>query len=212
MFDYRFFRDALASAIARALIIHCYANGMLKAFGSAFGLTFIAEIGDKTQIAILTLSARYGFWPVFLGAALAFVILNGLAVTVGAVVARFVPEPVIRYVSAGIFILFGVLSFRPEKPEEEREKPSGNPFITSLVAVALLEFGDKTQLSLMAMTSKFGYPILVFIGGTLALWATSLLGALVGKGLGKVVPFKYVRWVSGVVFIVFGILIAAGVL
>jgi putative Ca2+/H+ antiporter (TMEM165/GDT1 family) len=64
----------------------------------------------------------------------------------------------------------------------------------------------------MAMTSKFGYPILVFIGGTLALWATSLLGALVGKGLGKVVPFKYVRWVSGVVFIVFGILIAAGVL
>ena len=185
---------------------------MLKAFGSAFGLTFIAEIGDKTQIAILTLSARYGFLPVFLGAALAFVILNGLAVTVGAVVARYVPESVVRYVSAGIFILFGLLSFRPEKAEKEDDEPSGRPFVTSLVAVALLEFGDKTQLSLMAMTSKFGYPILVFLGGTLALWITSLLGALIGKGLGKVIPFKYIRWLSGIVFIIFGILIAVDVL
>jgi putative Ca2+/H+ antiporter (TMEM165/GDT1 family) len=41
---------------------------MIEAFGAAFGLTFIAELGDKTQIAVLALSARYGFTPVFLGA------------------------------------------------------------------------------------------------------------------------------------------------
>src|SRR5450756_2057848 len=69
-------------------------------------------------VAILTLSARYGFVPVFIGAALAFVILNALAVTVGAIIAEYVPETVIRYLAAAVFIIFGLLSFRPEKEEE----------------------------------------------------------------------------------------------
>lgn len=182
-----------------------------KAFGTAFGLTFIAELGDKTQIAILTLSARYGFLPVFLGAAVAFAVLNALAVTAGALLARYVPEAVLRYVSAGVFVVFGLLSFRPEK-EEEEERTAKNPFVTSLLVVSLMELGDKTQLSLVALTSRFKAPFFVFLGGTTALWLTSLIGALAGKGLAKVIPFKYVRWLSGVVFVAFSILIAVGVL
>lgn len=186
-----------------------------KAFGSAFGLTFVAEFGDKTQLAILTLAARYGWLPVFLGASVAFAVLNALAVTVGAVLARFVPEEVIRYVSAAVFILFGLLSFRPEKDEEEdgeKEAKARGPFLTSLLVVALMELGDKTQLSLVALTSKYNAPFFIFLGGTLALMATSLIGALVGKGLSRVVPLKYIRWLSGAVFIVFGVLIALDVL
>jgi Ca2+/H+ antiporter, TMEM165/GDT1 family len=187
-----------------------------KAFASAFGLTFIAEMGDKTQIAILTLSARFGWLPVFLGATVAFAVLNALAVTVGALLARFVPEEVIRYVSAGVFIVFGLLAFRPEEDEEEEavEKQRGTrgPFLTSLAVVALMELGDKTQLSLVALTSKYNAPFFIFLGGTLALAATSLIGALVGKGLSRVIPFKYIKWLSGAVFIIFGVLIALEVL
>jgi putative Ca2+/H+ antiporter (TMEM165/GDT1 family) len=182
-----------------------------KAFGAAFGLTFIAEFGDKTQVAILTLSSRYGFLPVFLGASVAFVILNGLAVTVGEIIAKFVPTDVIRYLAAAIFIIFGLLSFRPDK-EEKQESVTKNPFVTTLLVVALMEFGDKTQLSLLALTSKYKAPFFVFLGGTAALLITSLIGALVGKGLGRVIPFKWVRIACGVIFIIFGILIAVGVL
>ncbi|MFH1150944.1 MAG: TMEM165/GDT1 family protein [Actinomycetota bacterium] len=185
---------------------------MWKAFGAAFGLTFIAELGDKTQLAVLTLSARYGFLPVFLGAAAAFVVLDALAVTLGAVLARYVPADVVRYASAAVFIVFGVLSFRPEKEEKESAERAKNPFLASFAFVALMELGDKTQLSLVALTSRYGYPLLVFLGGTLALWMTSLLGALLGRGLAALVPLKYIRWFSGVVFITFGILIAVGVL
>jgi putative Ca2+/H+ antiporter (TMEM165/GDT1 family) len=186
---------------------------MWKAFGAAFGLTFIAELGDKTQVAILTLSARYGFLPVFLGAALAFVMLDALAVTVGAVLSRYVPADVVRYLSAAVFILFGVLSFRGEGEKEEQRGDRGrNPFLASFAFVALMELGDKTQLSLVALTSKYGYPLLIFLGGTLALWLSSLVGALLGRGLAALVPLKYIRWFSGVVFIVFGILMAVGVL
>jgi len=182
-----------------------------KAFGAAFGLNFIAELGDKTQVAILTLSARYGFLPVFAGAAVAFVILNALAVTAGAIIAKYVPEDVIRYVAAAVFIVFGLLSFR-SREEEEREKTTRSPLLTSLLVVALMELGDKTQLSLVALTSKYKTPFAVFLGGTAALWLTSLIGALAGEGLGRVIPFKWVRIASGVIFIVFGVLMAVGVL
>jgi len=182
-----------------------------KAFGQAFGLTFIAEFGDKTQIAILTLSARYGVLPVFLGAAIAFAILNGIAVFVGVLLNRYVPAHVIRYIAGGIFILFGLLSFRPER-EETKEKTTRSPILTALLVVGLMEIGDKTQLALVALTAKFASPMAIFLGGTLALWSTSLIGALLGEGLGRVIPFKWVRVLSGVVFIVFGILMITGVL
>ena len=187
---------------------------MLEAFGAAFGLTFIAELGDKTQIAVLALSARYGFTPVFLGACTAFVILNALAVTVGEVLARYVPADVIRYVAAAVFIIFGLLSFRPGK-DEEPDAPTRarrSPYLTSLLYIAVMELGDKTQLSLVALTSRFKAPLYVFLGGTLALILTTFIGAMIGRGLARLVPMKYIRWASGVIFIVFGIFMAAGVI
>ena len=186
-----------------------------KAFGTAFGLTFVAEFGDKTQIAILTLSARYGWLPVFLGACLAFAVLNAIAVTLGAVFARYIPADVIRYCAAALFIVFGLLSFKPEKEEEEEgvgERGMHGPFLTSLLVLMLLEIGDKTELALIALTSRFKAPFYIFLGGTLALAVTSLIGAIAGKWLARVVPFKWIRWISGLVFIVMGVLIAVGLL
>lgn len=185
---------------------------IVKAFGTAFGLSFIAELGDKTQLVILTLSARYSFLPVFTGAALAFVILNGLAVTVGAIAARFIPELVIRYASAAIFVAFGILSFCPEKEEDDEKKTARNPFLSALLAVSLMELGDKTQLSLVALTSKYESPFSVFLGGTLALWITSLIAALAGEALRSIIPLRWIRRASGGVFIAFGILIATGII
>ncbi len=186
-----------------------------RAFGSAFGLTFVAEFGDKTQLAILTLAARYSWLPVFLGAAVAFVALDALAVSVGAVLAKLTPEVVVRYVSAGVFIIFGLLTFRIKEEEELEEDTASSrrgPFVTSLLLVALMEFGDKTQLSLVALTSKYDAPLFIFLGGTLALALTSLMGAAIGKGLSTVIPLRYIRWASGVIFIVFGVLTALNVI
>ncbi|HEY5532129.1 MAG TPA: TMEM165/GDT1 family protein, partial [Candidatus Anoxymicrobiaceae bacterium] len=81
-----------------------------------------------------------------------------------------------------------------------------------LAVIAVMELGDKTQLALVAMTSRFKEPIFIFLGGTLALLLTSFIGAIAGKWLSRVVPFKWIRWASGIVFIAFGILIATGVL
>lgn len=186
-----------------------------RALGAALGLTFLAEFGDKTQLAILTLAARYTWFPVFLGATCAFVALDALAVTLGAVLAELIPEAVIRYASAGAFILFGLITLRAgeKRGVDEEARGSGRgPFATSLLLVALMEFGDKTQLSLVALTSKYDAPFFIFLGGTFALTLTSLIGAVAGKGLSTVIPLRHIRRASGVVFIVFGVLTALDVL
>lgn len=183
----------------------------LGAFGAAFGLTFIAELGDKTQIAIINLSAKYRVVPVFLGAAIAFAVLNGLAVTVGIIVYDLVNPDIVRYVAAGVFIVFGLLSFRPAR-EEEKTTGTRNPLLATILLVGLLEFGDKTQIALVTLTAKYRSPLAVFLGGTIALCAASLIAALVGDWVSRIVPEKWIRVISGIVFILFGILLAVGLL
>ncbi len=193
-----------------------------RALLAAFGLIFVAELGDKTQLVILTLSARCGFRQVFLGAAAAFALLNALAVSVGVVLYELVPESVIKYSVSAVFILFGLFMLLPEREERREDEEDGeceegsgeaengakrgrSPLLTAFLMVCLMELGDKTQLSLLALTAKYSYPALVFAGGTLALWATSLIGALLGAGLSRIIPQARMRRISGIIFIVFGV-------
>ncbi len=190
---------------------------------AAFGLIFVAELGDKTQLIILTLAARCGFRQVFLGAAAAFALLNALAVSLGVLLYEFVPEAVIKYAVGGVFLLFGLMMLLPAKEREildedgrcEQDLEGGDgeakggrgPLLSAFLLVCLMELGDKTQLSLLAIAAKYSQPLFVFLGGTLALWATSLIAALLGAGMGKYVPEAWMRRISGAVFIAFALFI-----
>ncbi len=179
-----------------------------KAFLAAFGLLFVAELGDKTQLVILTLACRYAWKPVFAGAVSAFALLNAAAVTVGAVFYQLLPEKVLKYGTAGMFLLMGtVILLRREKEEGEGKEGEGarNPFLAAFLLVSLMELGDKTQLSLLALSARYSYPLLVFLGGTLALSLTSLMGALAGTGISRVVSPRWMRRVSGAAFLAFGV-------
>jgi len=71
---------------------------------------FLAELGDKTQLATISLAAEYrSFIGVWLGSSLGMVVSDGIAVMVGVVAGKKIPEKVIKYISAAIFILFGAL-------------------------------------------------------------------------------------------------------
>lgn len=73
-----------------------------------FGLVFLAEIGDKTQLAVMLLSAESGSpLSVFLGASLALIFSTFLAVFFGAAISRVVPAEYLRLVAGGIFLMLG---------------------------------------------------------------------------------------------------------
>lgn len=82
-----------------------------KIFLTAFGTIFLAELADKTEFAVFSLvSKTKSPWMVFWGAMLAFGLATLIAVLLGEVVARFIPVNILRFISAGIFILIGILT------------------------------------------------------------------------------------------------------
>lgn len=78
---------------------------------SAFGLLFLAELGDKTQLAVLCMAAARGVshWAVFLGAAAALVVITLLAVFVGRAAGTCLPNHVVHKVAGAVFVVIGVL-------------------------------------------------------------------------------------------------------
>jgi putative Ca2+/H+ antiporter (TMEM165/GDT1 family) len=81
-----------------------------KIFGTAFVTLLLAELGDKTQLAIITMSANTeSKLAVFLGASLALVLVSLLAVLVGGILNQFIPTEWLQRIVAVAFIVIGVL-------------------------------------------------------------------------------------------------------
>jgi putative Ca2+/H+ antiporter (TMEM165/GDT1 family) len=78
----------------------------LLAVGVAF---FLAELGDKTMLATITLATREGWFGTWLGSTLGMVLADALAIGVGALLGRHLPERAIRIGAAVAFLLFGLL-------------------------------------------------------------------------------------------------------
>ena len=71
---------------------------------------FLAALGDKTQLATISLAAQYhSFLGVWLGSTFGMVAADGIAIVVGIIAGKKLPEKLIKYISAAIFIVFGVL-------------------------------------------------------------------------------------------------------
>jgi putative Ca2+/H+ antiporter (TMEM165/GDT1 family) len=81
-----------------------------KAFGATFGLLFVAEMGDKTQLAVLSLAGKCtNPWPVFIGGGLALTAVTAFGVAGGQGLSRLIPQRVLLWISAIAFALMGTL-------------------------------------------------------------------------------------------------------
>ncbi len=81
--------------------------GVVGTVATAF---FIAEFGDKTQLATISLTAQYNnALSVFVGATIAMLVADGVGIVVGVVFCKRIPERTFRWLSAGIFVLFGLV-------------------------------------------------------------------------------------------------------
>lgn len=76
---------------------------------AAFTAFVVAELGDKTQLASATLAVREGFWPVYIGSVIGEVAAIGLAIVIGALAGKHLPQKLIVYGAAALFAVFGVI-------------------------------------------------------------------------------------------------------
>ncbi|MEE4164304.1 MAG: TMEM165/GDT1 family protein [Woeseiaceae bacterium] len=82
----------------------------IKSFIVIFGTVFLAELGDKTQLATVLFASRPGvsLVGVFIGASLALILSSALAVGAGSVVAHYVDPRVLSYIAGAGFVVIGI--------------------------------------------------------------------------------------------------------
>ena len=92
-----------------------------KLLATTFGIVFLAELGDKTQLAALALTGKTGRpWTVFLAASAALVLVTLLGVLGGALLKKLVPEKAMNvgsallFIAVGVFLLWRALAAGPE--------------------------------------------------------------------------------------------------
>lgn len=183
---------------------------MSAAAATSFALIAAAEIGDKSQLVCMTLASRHRATPVMLGAVAAFALLNTLAVVFGVAIASWLPEYVVGATVAVLFAVFGIHALRTEDgdEDEELEEKSGHGiFFTTFLLLTMAEFGDKTQLAVVALSSTHA-PVAVWLGATAALATTSALGILAGRTLLQKIPLTLLHRISGAFFLVLAVFAA----
>jgi putative Ca2+/H+ antiporter (TMEM165/GDT1 family) len=180
----------------------------LSSAGTTFLLIALAEFGDKSQLVCMTLAARHRGLPIILGAISAFALLNLLAVMFGAALAAWLPEWLITATVALLFAWFGISALRFEEEEDDEdipEKPGHNIFATTFLMIFLAEFGDKTQLAIAGLGSTADASA-TWVGATLALACTSILGVVAGRRWLNRLPLRLIQRISGVFFLLLTLL------
>ena len=152
----------------------------LNSFFTAFLLIFLTELGDKTQLAVITLSSKYGWRSVISGAMLAFALIDGLSILAGKSISEVIPSFWIQITGGILFIAFGLYLLLRKEAKNERLKIPGKTsgFVSALIFVSLTELGDKTQLAVIVLAAEYAETILIFLGVISAFLAITIIGAV----------------------------------
>ena len=169
----------------------------------------LMEFGDKTHIAVITLSMKNKPLEVFIGALGAFAVVDGASVLVGGLIANLIPEFWINVISGGLFLLFGVLTLINKEDEKEVKESSRSGLASAFSLVTIMELGDKTQFASFVLAARYGSPVMVFLGIMLGAALITGSGVVIGKGLMKVMPERYLRYAAAALFLIFGVIFLA---
>ena len=169
---------------------------------------FIAELGDKTQLLMIAMTSRFKLRDIILGSAAAILVLNALAVGVGAVISQFIPGWVIKIIAALAFFYFAWSTLKGDDEDEESKEGKANvpPILTVFATFFLAELGDKTQLTAIAFAANEGleHAVAIWLACSIGLFAADLLGMLLGHLLKSKLPDGFLDKLAFVIFAVFG--------
>lgn len=181
-------------------------------FLSTFALIFVAELPDKTALAALFLATSHNPLAVFLGAAAAFVIQSTVAIACGSLFTLLPPHFV--HLAAGImFCVYAVLMWRRKAPETAAaDCPSQGKMLrfsksmaTAFMTIFIAEWGDLTQLATVTLVAKYHSPGMIFVAATLALWAVTAIGVMIGSQVKHRIKPQLLQQIAASAFAVVGI-------
>jgi putative Ca2+/H+ antiporter (TMEM165/GDT1 family) len=177
------------------------------------GLVLLMELGDKTMLTTMCLSAQYRRPRlVLIATMLALATSSVIAVIIGYILSATLPIRIIAYVSGILFIGLGVYALLNANSEEPDSCDNPGTLFGMFSLVLLSELGDKSQITILALAADSSFAIMVFIGSMMGFLIVNSLGALAGDRVAARIPLRIVKRVVGLVFILFGALIVLGIL
>ena len=97
------------------------------------------------------------------------------------------------------------MSVNLEKEEKILERNFSSIFITTFTTIFIAELGDKTQIATLMLSAESGKPIIVFLGSSLALISSSLVGVLIGKWVSKKISPRKFAFITGILMLIISI-------
>lgn len=186
----------------------------------AFIIVFISELGDKTQLLVLSFSARLKSFTIILGVALGSFLSHGLAIIFGSTLGSLdngIIHSILEFVTYISFVFFGVVSLIRKKTSEQSEGNSKNGLLKKIsnfsinyifiiaFTIAVGEIGDKTFLASLGL--GINYPnskLYLILGAVLGMIVSDSLAILLGKFLSKKIPKGLMEKLSSIIFLLFG--------
>lgn len=191
---------------------------IITPFLIAFAFVFLSELGDKTQLLILSFSTKLKTFTIIIGIALGSLFSHGVAILFGSTLGS-IQESNIKYVIQVLtflsFILIGLYILFLKKDNEENDKSSLN-FLSNLkinyifiiaFSIAIGELGDKTFLASIGLGVNYpNFKISLILGAVLGMIVSDCIAIFLGKLLSKKLNTNAINKLSGVLFLFFGIM------
>lgn len=166
---------------------------------------FLAELGDKTQLVVLTAGSRHRTTSVLAALAVAIAILEALAVTVGGALDRLLPDDLVTLGAGLLFLAFAVITWRDRDGDDDELGATGRASLLGLVtAFVVAELGDKTMLGTASLAASRN-PVAVWIGATIGFWAVTALAVFAGAWLARRVHPRTLTRVGAAAFAAVGV-------
>jgi putative Ca2+/H+ antiporter (TMEM165/GDT1 family) len=182
----------------------------VQAFLISFGIIFVAELGDKSQLMALTFAARYRAITILVAITLATAFVHLLSVLFGAAVGVALPTRLISVLAGSAFLGFAAWTLRGDElgadDHARTQRTQRSVLWTVGFAFLLAELGDKTMLATVTLATNHGL-FGTWVGSTLGMVAADGLAIVAGQQLGARLPERAVRIGAAVTFVIFGLLL-----
>ena len=180
---------------------------MLAAFFLAFGVIFVAELGDKSQLMALAFATRFSPVKILIGITIATAVVHLGSVAIGGLIGDRLPTQAINIAAGLAFFGFGAWTLRgDELTEKDEARAHGvfrSPIVGASIAFFLAELGDKTMLATITLSTQHPW-FAIWLGSTLGMVAADGLAIGLGRVLGKRLPERAVKIGAAVAFFIFG--------
>ena len=189
-------------------------------FFISFAIVFISELGDKTQLLVLSFSGKDKTFKILLGVAIGSFFSHGLAILFGSGLALLENEFLhhsIEIITYSSFVLMGILTILPKKETLTMEDSSKESLLSKisslrinycvLIALCIMigELGDKTFLASIGLGVQYpNYKLSLILGAISAMVVCDFIAIIFGKFLNKHISESTMQKISGVLFLIFG--------